>query len=87
MQNSTRHYALVPVSFGVLEQLLRLPEECHIVGVTDSGNRAFDFILESPDVPAVADGQALPRGEVRYVTETHPTHPDFKRMTVEVRLP
>jgi hypothetical protein len=79
-------YATLPVHRTLLERMFALPEDYRIVSVNQYDGHTEDFIIESPQLPDVPDGMALPRMTLHATVEYHPDDPDYRKIIVVPKL-
>lgn len=87
-QSNSQRLAIMPVDVSFLEQLFSLPEGYSIVGVSlrKDTDDILDFVLSSDALPEVQEGKELPRAKLHFTLDTLREHPEFRRITTEVKL-
>lgn len=79
--------ALLPVSLSLLEMMFQLPSGYKIIASHgEMGEHFMQFLVESPDIPGVEEGQPLPEMMPLAQALNHPFDPDFKRIIVNPKL-
>lgn len=77
--------AILPVMFSFLEEIFQLPEGYKIIA-THMEEHFVQFLVESPDIPDVPTGSALPEMTLLAQVVQHPFDPDFKRLIVNPKI-
>lgn len=71
----------------MLEHILCLPDGCKIMSVVSSQfERTLTIVLASTDIPGVLEGCPLPQVSLSATVDTLPEHPDYRRVTMEIKL-
>lgn len=80
-------YGVLKVNFNTLRGALALPKDCTITAATNITSDGLSFLLSSPVLPDVVEGEDYPNVEARVFIEHIPGQdPSFRKLSTRIEV-